>query len=181
MLMNKKLQYIVMILCALLIIGLAYFGITQKDKADKLKLERDNKPTPTRIMKDVSLSKDEVKENQKIVEQKIDEFLDGEYDDDDIFEDGSAGKTFYGIFALTGVKGITEDSSKKDIKKRYKKFDYELENVTAQKNHDGEVTLNASVDVKYDGKKFDTKYDLISIGIGADKKLKGGTLYGKQQ
>ncbi|MBI5973927.1 hypothetical protein [Staphylococcus caledonicus] len=178
--MNPKVQYILMACLAILIIGISWYGINQKQKTENLKNKLDNNPIAQKKDKDQSLKPEEIPNYQKIVEKKIDEFLDGEYSDDDIFQEGTAGRVFYGLFVPTGLKGLNEDSTQKDFKERYKGFSYKLSNVTAQQENDNSVTLNANVEVKYKGETIDTGYDFISININSNQKLEGGTLYAKQ-
>ncbi|HCZ0963999.1 TPA: DUF6715 family protein [Staphylococcus aureus] len=178
--MNPKVQYILMACLAVLVIGLSWYGINQKQKTDNLKHRLEDNPITQKKEKDQSLKPEDVSKYQKVVESKIDEFLDGEYSDDDIFQEGTAGRVFYGLFVPTGLKGLNEDSTKKDFKERYKDFSYDLSNVTAQKSNDGSVQVNANVEVKYKDKTIESGYDLISININSENELEGGTLYAKQ-
>ncbi|MDF0320911.1 hypothetical protein O0M08_11115 [Staphylococcus pseudintermedius] len=178
--MNYKVQYFLMGLLAILVIGLSWYGFNQKQKAENLKYKLEDNPIIQKKQKDQSLKNDEVSKYQKIVESKIDAFFDGEYNDDNIFEDGTAGRVFYGLFVPTGVKGLREDSTKKDYQERYKDYSYKLTNVTAQKANDNSVELNAIVEVKYRDKKVDTGYEFISLRINDNEQLEGGTLYAKQ-
>lgn len=178
--MNKKLMYTLMILCVIAIAGLGYAGLQQKARVDNLKNKLEDTPPKQHQVKQVSLKREEIEEYQKLVEQKIDAFKKGEYTDDDIFDEGTAGNVLYSLFTPSGVKGLTEDSSKADFEKRYKDFDYKLDHVTAQKNRDGEVRLNAKIDIKYKGEEVKNSYNLVSFEIGNDSRLKGGTLYAEQ-
>ncbi|HAR5547575.1 TPA: hypothetical protein I1T43_002311 [Staphylococcus aureus] len=178
--MNPKAQYILMACLAILIIGFSWYGINQKQKSENLKHKLEDNPITQKKEKEQSLKPEEVSKYQKLVETKIDEFLDGEYKDDDIFQEGTAGRVFYGLFVPTGVKGLKEDSTKKDYEERYKNYSYKLSNVTAQKSNDNSVQLNANVEVKYKDKTVETGYELISVNISDDEKLEGGTLYAKQ-
>lgn len=178
--MKPKLQYGLMALCAILVIGLVFIGIQQKNQSESLERKIESNPKPTKETKQVSMTPAEVKTAKQRVEGKIDEFLDGKYGDDNIFEDDTAGNVFYKLFTASGLKGIDENSSEKEVKERYKYFDYELENVTAQKSVDEEIELNANIKVKVDDKDIDTGYDLFSVTIDSTGDLKGGTLYAKQ-
>lgn len=178
--MNPKLQYGIMALCAILVIAFVVIGIQQKNHSESLERKIANNSKPTKATKDVSVTSEDVKTYKSIVESSIDEFLNGEYTDDDIFEDGTAGNVFYSLFTASGLKGIDENSTDKEVKERYKHFDYELDNVTAQKSVDDEVQVNANIKVKVDDKTVDTGYDLISVTIGENGDLEGGTLYAKQ-
>lgn len=178
--MNKKLMYALMIISAIAIVCFGYIGIHQKARSDNLQNKLENNPPKQHQTKEVSLNRDEIEKYQKLVEKKIDEFKKGDYTDDSVFEDSSAAKVFNGLFTVSGRKGLEENSTKKDYEERYKDFDYELKNVTAQKNVDGDVQLNANVDVKFKGNELNSGYNLFSVNIGKDDKLKGGTLYAEQ-
>lgn len=178
--MNPKIQYVLMAFLAIIIIGLSWYGINQKQKAENLKEKLEDNPITQKKEKDQSLTSKDVAKYKKITESKIDDFLNGDYKDDDVFKDGTAGHTLYRLFVPTGVKGLTEDSSKKDFQKRYKDYSYKLVNVSAQKEDDDSVLLNANVEVKYKDKTVDTGYELISLRINNSNQLEGGTLYAKQ-
>ncbi|WP_215392846.1 DUF6715 family protein [Staphylococcus aureus] len=178
--MKPKVQYFLIALLAVLVIGLSWYGFNQKQKGENLKHKLEDNPIIKKEEKNQSLKPEEVPKYQKIVETKIDSFLEGEYKDDNVFEDGTAGRVFYGLFVPTGVKGLKEDSTKKDYQERYKGYSYKLTDVTAQKGSDDTVKLNAIVEVKYRGKKVETGYEFISLRINSNEKLEGGTLYAKQ-
>lgn len=178
--MNPKKHYILMACLAIIIIGLSWYGINQKQKAENLKGKLEDNPITQKKEKTQSLKSNEVSEYQKIVENKIDEFLNGDYKDDDVFKEGTAGHTLYSLFVPTGIKGLQEDATKKDYQKRYKDYSYKLSNVSAQKENDGSVKLNANVEVKYKDKSIQTEDELISIRINSDNQLEGGTLYVRQ-
>lgn len=177
--MKPKLQYALMIVCVVLIIGFLFIGFNQKNKAESLQRQIENHPIPNKINKQVSLTNDDAKSYEDILKGKIDDFLDGKYNDDNFFESGTGGNVFYSIFTASGLKGITEDSSQKDIKERYKHFSYKIDNVSAQKNIDDEVQINATIEVKVDGKKIDNGYDFFSVTLDANGNLERGTLYAK--
>lgn len=178
--MNSKLQYTFIGLLVIAIIGLGWFGFNQKHKSEELNEKLETQHVPSKKVEKKSLQRDEVDKYQKIVESKIDALFKGEYNDDDLFTDGSAGNTIYRAFAPSGLSGVSEDSTKKDYIKRYKDIDYELNNVTAQKDENGEVTLVANAKITYKDSKVENDNILFAITIGNDDKLKGGTIYAKQ-
>lgn len=178
--MKTKLQYGLMILFAILIVGFIVIGLNQKEKAESLKRDIDNHNIPSKVEKQVSISDEDTKTYEDLLKDKIDDFLNGKYSDDNFFESGTGGNVFYSIFTASGIKGITEDSSEKEIKERYKHFDYKLYNVTAQKNTDGEVQINANIEVDANGKKIENGYNLFSVTFDANGNLERGTLYAEQ-
>ncbi|WP_215395368.1 hypothetical protein [Staphylococcus aureus] len=178
--MKPKIQYLLMSLLTVLVIGLSWYGFNQKQKSENLKHKLEDNPIAQKEKKSQSLRPEEVSKYKKLVETKISSFLDGEYKDDNIFQEGTAGRVFYGLFVPTGVKGLKEDSNKKDYQERYKDYSYKLTDVTAQKENDDSIKLNGIVEVKYKGKKINTGYELISLRINSNEKLEGGTLYAKQ-
>ncbi|SGX29633.1 hypothetical protein [Staphylococcus argenteus] len=178
--MNPKMQYVLMVCLAIIIIGLSWYGINQKQKAENLKEKLEDNPITQKKEKDQSLSSKDVAKYQKVAESKIDDFLNGDYKDDDVLKDGTAGNTLYKLFVPSGMKGLKEDATKKDFQKRYKDYSYKLVNVSAQKEDDDSVILNANVEVKYKDEPVETGYELISLRINDSNQLEGGTLYAKQ-
>ncbi|MDU0936920.1 MAG: hypothetical protein E7A88_00080 [Dermabacter sp.] len=178
--MNSKMQYVLMACLAIIIIGLSWYGINQKQKAENLKEKLEDNPISQKKEKDQSITSKDVSEYQKVAESKIDDFLNGDYKDDDVFKDGTAGNMLYKLFVPSGMKGLKEDATKKDFQKRYKDYSYKLVNVSAQKEDDDSVILNANVEVKYKDKTLETGYELISLRINDRNQLEGGTLYAKQ-
>lgn len=176
--MNPKVHYGLIAGLILILILTIVFGINQKNKSDSLERQVDNTPTLTKKNKNESIKPNEVKEYKQKLDDKMHEFLKGNYSDDDIFNDGTAGNAIYRLFTVAGLSGLDESSKKKDFEKRYKDVEFELENVSAQKESDGEVTVNSNVKVKI-GKGQAEENKLISVTFDTNGNLNGGTLYDK--
>ncbi|HDE6300867.1 TPA: hypothetical protein QIX74_001524 [Staphylococcus aureus] len=179
--LSKKTQYVLMVVCSIVLIVCVVAGVQQSKKADLLARQIRNTVVPEKEVKQTTIHPDTVKEYEKLLEDKIDEFLRDDYKDDDIFVEDTAGNTFYALFTPIGIKGIDKNSTHKDKLEYFKHFTYDLSNVSAQTApEDGETQINANIEVKIDGKKVDNGYNLFTVKLGSDGKLKEGTLYVEQ-
>lgn len=176
--LNTKLHYGLMIGLAILFVFVVWLGIHEKKESESLERQVENHPTMTKKGKNESIKPDEVAEYKKQLEDKIHEYLNGEYKDDEIFNDNTAGNVFYRTFTTSGLSGLEKDAKKEDFKKRYKDTDFELNNVSAQKESDGGATVNANIKVKV-GKGQELADQLISISFDSEGHLNGGELYDK--
>ncbi|WP_215388684.1 hypothetical protein [Staphylococcus aureus] len=179
--LSKKAQYVLMVISAIVAIICILVGVQQSNKADSLERQIRNTVVPDKEVKQTTIHPDTVKDHEKLLEDKIDAFLRDDYKDDDMFVEGTAGNTFYALFTPVGIKGIDKDSTHKEKLEHFKHFTYDLSNVSAQTlPEDGETHINANIEVKIDGKKIDNGYNLFTVTLGSDGKLKEGTLYVEQ-
>lgn len=178
--MDFKLRYVIISVLGLIAIGLIGLNIVVSSNSNKVEDKLDKIKLPKEQVLDKTLTVQEAKELKKVVEGKVDEFLIGKYKDDTTGE-GSAYDVMRGLFTPTGHHVIlTEKSSEKDIIEYYDPFEYEIENFSGKYTNEGKEVI-MQVKLKYNDKKINEKYSMISFKLDNNNKFKGGMLYGESE
>lgn len=178
--MDFKLRYLIIAILGLLAVGLISLNIVVSNNSNKVeaKIEKVKLPEKQEINKTLTVK--EVKELEKVVKGKIDDFLVGAYKDDTEGE-GSAYDVMRGLFTPTSHHVVlTDKSSEKDIIEYYDPFEYEISNFGGRYTNDGREVI-MQVRLKYNGNSINEKYSMISFELDSNNKFKGGMLYGESE
>lgn len=178
--MSRNIRYIIIGLLVIGLLGLLYMNINTGRKVEKLEKDIKHTVVPKKQELVRKMNQEEVKELKQVTEEKMNDFLIGDYRDDKS-GDGSAYDVMRGLFTLTSHKIIlNDDSSEKEIIEYYDPFEYKLKDVAGRYTRDGKEVI-ANVEVTYKGKEVNPFYSMVKFKYDDNNRMTGGMLYGESK